>query len=63
MANALYGSVPDTYSKHDELLVETQIALLNKIKGANGSVAKAYAEAYALVSGHITAQAVEIKNG
>lgn len=64
MANSMYGSVPEGFGQHDKLLLETQVALLNKVRDASSSsYAKAFAEAYALISGHITAQAVEIKNG
>lgn len=64
MARTIYGQPPESIDKHDELFVETQIALLNEIKNARGaSVAKAYAEAYALISGHLGAVPVEVKNG
>lgn len=64
MARSTYGSAPDGWEEHDKLLMETQSDLLRKVKGSNTpGAARGFAEAYALISGHITTQGVEVKNG
>lgn len=63
MARSIYGSAPDGRQEHDELLVETQMELLGKVKATKSpTAARAFAESYALITGHFTAQRIEVKN-
>ena len=61
VAKPTYGSAPEGWEKHDKLLVETQIDLLEKITDIKTPLgAPAFAEAYALVSGNTPTQRVEV---
>lgn len=65
-ANSLYQSIEFSDAKaHDDLLLQTQKALLQKVAGStSASVARNFAEAYALISGHIKGtNLTEVKNG
>jgi hypothetical protein len=65
-ANSLYQHIEASDAKaHDDLLLETQKALLNKVAGSTSAPgARNFAEAYALISGHISAtNSTEVKNG
>lgn len=64
MARSTYGSAPDGWQEHDKLLLETQKELLRQVKESDTpGMARGFAEAYALISGHITTQRIEVKNG
>lgn len=64
MSNGLYGALPEGWEEHDEKLVEVQTALLANVEAStNPGAARSYAEAYALISGHITMQRGETRNG
>lgn len=52
---------------HDDALIQAQTAILQKVAantGGSGSVARNLAEAYALISGHISSStSTEVRNG
>ena len=64
-ANSLYQHIEASDAKaHDDLLLETQKVLLAKVAASTGPGARNFAEAYALISGHISGtNTTEIKNG
>lgn len=63
MSKSQYGYVDVAAGrKHDAVLVETQVNLLQRVKeSSNPTAAKGYAEAYALISGVLAAKPVDIK--